>query len=82
MWYVWVFFFDFVDENDFVNVDVVKVVFVVLRENMFIKIMVMNVWKCEVECFGWYYVYIWCYIKYVVKIFVVLNDRINFEVVF
>ncbi|KAK4651961.1 Histone transcription regulator 3 [Podospora pseudocomata] len=76
-----VLFPDSVDENDPANVDAAKAAFAVLRENMFTKTMVMNVWKCEAERSGRHYVYTWRYIKYVAKILAALNDRTNLEAV-
>ncbi|KAK0654325.1 putative histone transcription regulator 3 [Cercophora samala] len=76
-----VLFPDTMDENDPANVDAAKAAFAVLRENMFTKTMVMNVWKCEAERSGRHYVYTWRYIKYVAKILAALNDRTNLEAV-
>ncbi|KAK4170083.1 histone transcription regulator 3 [Cladorrhinum sp. PSN259] len=56
-----------------------KAAFSVLRENMFTKTMVMNVWKCDAERPGRHHVYTERYIRFVVRLLVVLNDRANLE---
>ncbi|KAI1767778.1 hypothetical protein GGR53DRAFT_68465 [Hypoxylon sp. FL1150] len=53
--------------------------FGVLRESMLTKTMVMNVWKCDAERPGRHHVYTEQYVRFVVKLLVVLKDRINFE---
>ncbi|KAK1755453.1 histone transcription regulator 3 [Echria macrotheca] len=58
-----------------------KAAFQVLRESMFTKTMVMNVWKCEAERPGRHHVYTERYIRLMVKILAVMNDRINLEAV-
>lgn len=56
-----------------------KAAFTVLRESMFTKTMVMNVWKCDAERPGRHHVYTERYIRYVVKLLDVMNDRANLE---
>ncbi|KAK2061953.1 hypothetical protein LY76DRAFT_537863 [Colletotrichum caudatum] len=58
-----------------------KAAFNVLRESMFTKTMVMNVWKCDAERPGRHHVYTSQYIRFMVKILVVMNDRVNLEMV-
>ncbi|KAK4044142.1 hypothetical protein C8A01DRAFT_43065 [Parachaetomium inaequale] len=58
-----------------------KAAFYVLRESMFTKTMVMNVWKCDAERPGRHHVYTEQYIRYVVRLLEVMNDRINLEAV-
>ncbi|KAI1851480.1 hypothetical protein JX265_013227 [Neoarthrinium moseri] len=53
--------------------------FTVLQKSMFTKTMVMNVWKCDAERPGRHHVYTEQYIRFMVKILVVLKDRTNFE---
>ncbi|KAI1504519.1 hypothetical protein F5X99DRAFT_18192 [Biscogniauxia marginata] len=53
--------------------------FGVLRESMLTKTMVMNVWKCDAERPGRHHVYTEQYVRFVVKLLVILNDRVNFE---
>ncbi|KAI1326496.1 hypothetical protein F5Y16DRAFT_229900 [Xylariaceae sp. FL0255] len=53
--------------------------FAVLRESMLTKTMVMNVWKCDAERPGRHHVYTELYVRFVVKLLVVLKDRTNFE---
>ena len=69
------------DENTDMNrpdaVEAAKAAFGVLRENMFTKTMVMNVWKCDAERPGRHHVYTERYIRYVVKLLDVMNDRTN-----
>lgn len=59
--------------------DAAKAAFAVLRESMFTKTMVMNVWKCEAERPGRHHVYTERYIRYVVRLLEVMNDRVNLE---
>ncbi|KAF9873650.1 hypothetical protein CkaCkLH20_08760 [Colletotrichum karsti] len=58
-----------------------KAAFNVLRESMFTKTMVMNVWKCDAERPGRHHVYTAQYIRFMVKLLVVMNDRVNLEMV-
>ncbi|TGJ80670.1 hypothetical protein E0Z10_g8106 [Xylaria hypoxylon] len=53
--------------------------FGVLKESMLTKTMVMNVWKCDAERPGRHHVYTEQYVRFVVKLLVVLKDRGNFE---
>ncbi|KAK9421824.1 hypothetical protein SUNI508_05425 [Seiridium unicorne] len=53
--------------------------FIVLQKSMFTKTMVMNVWKCDAERPGRHHVYTEQYVRFMVRILVVLNDRTNFE---
>jgi hypothetical protein len=53
--------------------------FSVLKESMLTKTMVMNVWKCDAERPGRHHVYTEQYVRFVVKLLVVLKDRANFE---
>ncbi|KAI1415454.1 hypothetical protein F5Y13DRAFT_207192 [Hypoxylon sp. FL1857] len=53
--------------------------FGVLRESMLTKTMVMNVWKCDAERPGRHHVYTEQYVRFVVKLLIVLKDRANFE---
>ncbi|KAI1810405.1 hypothetical protein GGS20DRAFT_567675 [Poronia punctata] len=53
--------------------------FSVLKEAMLTKTMVMNVWKCDAERPGRHHVYTEQYVRFVVKLLVVLKDRTNFE---
>ncbi|KAI0404572.1 hypothetical protein F4802DRAFT_222514 [Xylaria palmicola] len=53
--------------------------FSVLKESMLTKTMVMNVWKCDAERPGRHHVYTEQYVRFVVKLLVVLKDRTNFE---
>ncbi|KAI8623643.1 hypothetical protein F5Y19DRAFT_481435 [Xylariaceae sp. FL1651] len=56
-----------------------RAAFSVLRESMLTKTMVMNVWKCDAERPGRHHVYTEQYVRFVVKLLVVLKDRANFE---
>jgi hypothetical protein len=58
-----------------------KAAFFVLRESMFTKTMVMNVWKCDAERPGRHHVFTEQYIRYVVRLLDVMNDRVNLEAV-
>lgn len=52
-----------------------KAAFSILRESMFTKTMVMNVWKCDAERPGRHFVYMEQYVRLVVSILRVLGDR-------
>lgn len=56
-----------------------KAAFSVLRESMFTKTMVMNVWKCDAERPGRHHVYTEQYVRLMTRILVVMNDRTNME---
>ena len=56
-----------------------KAAFNVLRESMFTKTMVMNVWKCDAERAGRHHVYTEQYVRFMVKLLLVLEDRTNLE---
>ncbi|EOO00929.1 putative transcriptional corepressor of histone genes protein [Phaeoacremonium minimum UCRPA7] len=56
-----------------------KAAFSVLRESMFTKTMVMNVWKCDAERPGRHHVYTEQYVRFMVSLLVVLKDRVNLE---
>ncbi|KAL1840276.1 hypothetical protein VTJ49DRAFT_654 [Mycothermus thermophilus] len=58
-----------------------RAAFFVLRESMFTKTMVMNVWKCDAERPGRHHVFTERYIRYMVGLLDVLNDRSNLEAV-
>ncbi|KAH6634937.1 hypothetical protein B0J18DRAFT_417492 [Chaetomium sp. MPI-SDFR-AT-0129] len=58
-----------------------KAAFNVLRESMFTKTMVMNVWKCDAERPGRHHVYTEQYIRFVVRLLEVMKDRVNMEAV-
>ncbi|SPO04042.1 related to transcriptional corepressor HIR3 [Cephalotrichum gorgonifer] len=58
-----------------------RAAFNVLRESMFTKTMVMNVWKCDAERAGRHHVYTEQYIRFMVKLLVILEDRVNLEAV-
>ncbi|KAK3989337.1 histone transcription regulator 3 [Cladorrhinum sp. PSN332] len=67
------------EDDDSSSYVAAKAAFTVLRENMFTKTMVMNVWKCDAERPGRHHVYTERYIRFVVRLLVVLNDRANLE---
>jgi hypothetical protein len=56
-----------------------KAAFMVLRESMFTKTMVMNVWKCDAERPGRHHVYTEQYVRFMLKLLAVMNDRLNME---
>ncbi|EFX02033.1 histone gene transcriptional corepressor [Grosmannia clavigera kw1407] len=56
-----------------------RAAFAVLRESMFTKTMVMNVWKCDAERPGRHHVYTEQYVRFVTRLLVVLEDRVNLE---
>lgn len=53
--------------------------FSVLKESMLTKTMVMNVWKCDAERPGRHHVYTERYVRFVVRLLIVLKDRASFE---
>ncbi|KXX78483.1 Histone transcription regulator 3 [Madurella mycetomatis] len=69
------------DNGDGQSYVAAKAAFTVLRESMFTKTMVMNVWKCDAERPGRHHVYTERYIRYVVRLLEVMNDRANLEAV-
>lgn len=72
--------FDVDEEGDDSYVQA-KAAFSVLRESMFTKTMVLNVWKCDAERPGRHHVYTEQYVRLMTKLLTVLNDRINMEAV-
>lgn len=66
-------------EQDGANLVPAKAAFSVLRENMFTKTMVMNVWKCDAERPGRHHVYTSQYVRYMFRLLSVMNDRTNME---
>lgn len=56
-----------------------KAAFAILRENMFTKTMVMNVWKSDSERPGRHHVYTEQYVRFVTNILVIMSDRTNLE---
>ncbi|KAK0714701.1 hypothetical protein B0H67DRAFT_553369 [Lasiosphaeris hirsuta] len=58
-----------------------KAAFSVLRESMFTKTMVMNVWKCDAERPGRHHVYTEQYVRFMARLLAVMNDRVSLEMV-
>jgi len=56
-----------------------KAAFSVLKESMFTKTMVMNVWKCDAERPGRHHVYTEQYVRLMTRLLVVMSDRPNLE---
>ncbi|CAH0039442.1 unnamed protein product [Clonostachys rhizophaga] len=56
-----------------------KASFNILRESMFTKTMVMNVWKCDAERPGRHHVYTERYMRFMTKLLINLSDRVNME---
>lgn len=56
-----------------------KAAFGILRDSMFTKTMVMNVWKCDAERPGRHHVYTEQYVRFMTKLLVIMNDRGNLE---
>ncbi|KAL2022843.1 hypothetical protein VTK56DRAFT_4374 [Thermocarpiscus australiensis] len=69
------------DDSDSGSYVAAKAAFTVLRESMFTKTMVMNVWKCDAERPGRHHVYTERYIRYMGRLLEVLKDRANLEAV-
>lgn len=53
--------------------------FAVLREHMVTKMMAINVWKCDAERPGRHHVFTEQYVRYIVRLLTVTNDRVNME---
>jgi hypothetical protein len=56
-----------------------KTAFGILRESMFTKTMVMNVWKCDAERPGRHHVYTSQYTLFMTKLLEIMDDRVNLE---
>ncbi|GJN83189.1 histone transcription regulator 3 [Purpureocillium lilacinum] len=56
-----------------------KAAFAILKENMFTKTMVMNVWKCDAERPGRHYVFTEQYVRFMTKLLLIMDDRTNLE---
>ncbi|KAI9148097.1 Histone transcription regulator [Paramyrothecium foliicola] len=56
-----------------------KAAFGILRENMFTKTMVMNVWKCDAERPGRHHVYTEQYVRFMTRLLVIMSDQTNLE---
>jgi hypothetical protein len=56
-----------------------RAAFGILRESMFTKTMVMNVWKCDAERPGRHHVYTSEYTLFMTKLLDILDDRVNLE---
>ncbi|RFU73309.1 histone transcription regulator 3 [Trichoderma arundinaceum] len=71
------------DETSLEQVNDIKVAaqaaFAILRENMFTKTMVMNVWKCDAERPGRHHVFTEQYVRFMTKLLVVMSDKTNLE---
>lgn len=66
-------------ENDADATVAAKAAFQILRESMFTKTMVMNVWKCDAERPGRHHVYTTMYTQLMTKLLVIMQDRTNME---
>lgn len=53
--------------------------FSILREHMVTKMMAINVWKCDAERPGRHHVFTEQYVRYIVRLLTVTNDRVNME---
>ncbi|KAH0525569.1 hypothetical protein TsFJ059_007918 [Trichoderma semiorbis] len=53
--------------------------FAILRENMFTKTMVMNVWKCDAERPGRHHVFTEQYVRFMTNLLVIMSDKTNLE---
>lgn len=58
---------------------VAKAAFAILRENIFTKTMVMNVWKCDAERPGRHHVFTEQYVRFVTGLLDIMSDRTNME---
>ncbi|KAJ3495924.1 hypothetical protein NLG97_g3042 [Lecanicillium saksenae] len=56
-----------------------KAAFSILRDNMFTKTMVMNVWKCDAERPGRHHVFTEQYTRFMVRLLVIMSNRVDLE---
>lgn len=56
-----------------------KAAFAILKENMFTKTMVMNVWKCDAERPGRHHVFTEQYVRFMTRLLLIMKDRTNLE---
>ncbi|OAR03182.1 hypothetical protein LLEC1_05354, partial [Akanthomyces lecanii] len=56
-----------------------KAAFSILRDNMFTKTMVMNVWKCDAERPGRHHVFTEQYTRFMVRLLVIMGNRVDLE---
>ncbi|POR38347.1 Histone transcription regulator 3 [Tolypocladium paradoxum] len=56
-----------------------KAAFTILKENMFTKTMVMNVWKCDAERPGRHHVFTEQYVRFMTRLLLIMKDRTNLE---
>ena len=56
-----------------------KAAFAILKENMFTKTMVMNVWKCDAERPGRHHVFTEQYVRIMTRLLLIMKDRTNLE---
>ncbi|KAJ2968617.1 hypothetical protein NQ176_g9088 [Zarea fungicola] len=56
-----------------------KSAFAILRENMFTKTMVMNVWKCDAERPGRHHVFTEQYTRFMVRLLVIMNNTVDLD---
>lgn len=56
-----------------------KAAFAILKENMFTKTMVMNVWKCDAERPGRHHVFTEQYVRFMTRLLLIMSDRVNLE---
>lgn len=53
--------------------------FNILREHMVTKMMAINVWKCDAERPGRHHVFTEQYVRYIIRLLTITNDRFNTE---
>ncbi|PHH73231.1 hypothetical protein CDD80_3941 [Ophiocordyceps camponoti-rufipedis] len=56
-----------------------KAAFAILKDSMFTKTMVMNVWKCDAERPGRHHVFTEQYVRFVTRLLVLTADRVNLD---
>ncbi|CAK7274729.1 Histone transcription regulator 3 [Sporothrix epigloea] len=67
------------DQEEVMRREKAQAAFSVLRESMFTKTMVMNVWKCDAERPGRHHVFTEQYTRFMTRLLVLLDDRVNLE---
>ncbi|KAG5974416.1 hypothetical protein E4U56_004744 [Claviceps arundinis] len=66
-------------ENSGDRIVAARAAFLLLKDSMFTKTMVMNVWKCDAERPGRHHVFTEQYVRFMTNILVILSNRVDLE---
>ncbi|KAG6211128.1 hypothetical protein E4U50_002447 [Claviceps purpurea] len=66
-------------ENSSDRIVAARAAFLLLKDSMFTKTMVMNVWKCDAERPGRHHVFTEQYVRFMTNILVILSNRVDLE---